>query len=233
MPRARSSPMIRPLRPPSDQTADRRRAALRATRTAGPSSARSGSLVHAGETREVPVRVPVHSSLVMRKLREMSAIDHLDLRAISRYAESLSRAPAPASPSCKLAIVSCMDSRLDLFGAFGLARSATRTCCATRAACSPTTCCGRWRSVSATLGTREIAIVHHTNCGMDGFDDDGVPLGTGRARPAQRPAVGRAPASTTCTMQARRSLDHVRGPARGCRTGMRCAPSSSTSTSAC
>ncbi len=34
------------------------------------------------------------------------------------------------------------------------------------------TCCARSPSVSALLGTREIVILHHTECGMDNFDDD-------------------------------------------------------------
>ena len=63
-----------------------------------------------------------------------------------------------------------MDSRLDLFGAFGLAIGDAHLL--RNAGGLLTDDMLRSLAISQrNLGTREIAIVHHTNCGMDRFDD--------------------------------------------------------------
>ena len=54
------------------------------------------------------------------------------------FVASLPAAHLDVRPRRRLAIVTCMDSRLDVFAALGLTR-AMRTSCATRAASSPTT----------------------------------------------------------------------------------------------
>lgn len=64
-----------------------------------------------------------------------------------------------------------MDSRLDLFGALGLQIGDAHAI--RNAGGIPTDDVLRSLALSQrALGTREIAIIHHTNCGMDGFDDD-------------------------------------------------------------
>jgi carbonic anhydrase len=98
----------------------------------------------------------------------MSAIDRL-LRANVAYA---ARFPGPRAqrPKLHLAVVSCMDSRLDLFGALGLEVGDAHLI--RNAGGLPTEDVLRSLAVSQhALGTREIVIIHHTECGMEGFDD--------------------------------------------------------------
>ena len=63
-----------------------------------------------------------------------------------------------------------MDSRLDLFGALGLDIGDAHLI--RNAGGIPTDDVLRSLALSQrALGTREIVIIHHTQCGMDGFDD--------------------------------------------------------------
>ena len=98
----------------------------------------------------------------------MSAIDRL-LRANAIYA---ARFPGsrPQTPKLQLAVVACMDSRLDLFGALGLDVGDAHLI--RNAGGLPTDDVLRSLAVSQHfLGTREIVVIHHTECGMQGFDD--------------------------------------------------------------
>src|SRR3954451_5380201 len=99
----------------------------------------------------------------------MSAIDHL-VHANQSYATSFP-GPRPLRPRLRLAVVACMDSRLDLFGALGLdIRDAHLI---RNAGGIPTDDVLRSLALSQrSLGTREIVVIHHTQCGMDGFDDE-------------------------------------------------------------
>jgi len=99
----------------------------------------------------------------------MSAIDH-SLHANEAYAKAFV-GPRPLKPRLRLAIVACMDSRLDLFGALGLAIGDAHVI--RNAGGIPTDDVLRSLALSQrSLGTREIAVFHHTNCGMDNFDDE-------------------------------------------------------------
>jgi carbonic anhydrase len=99
----------------------------------------------------------------------MSAIDHL-VHANRAYTESFP-GPRPLRPKLRLAIVACMDSRLDLFGALGLEIGDAHLI--RNAGGIPTDDVLRSLALSQrALGTREIVIIHHTQCGMDGFDDE-------------------------------------------------------------
>jgi carbonic anhydrase len=98
----------------------------------------------------------------------MSAIDRL-LKANTAYA---ARFPGsrPQKPKLHLAVVACMDSRLDLFGALGLDVGDAHLI--RNAGGLPTDDVLRSLAVSQHfLGTREIVVIHHTECGMQGFDD--------------------------------------------------------------
>jgi carbonic anhydrase len=100
----------------------------------------------------------------------MSAIDRL-LRANDAYA---ARFPGsrPLPPKLRLAVVACMDSRLDLFGALGLEVGDAHLI--RNAGGLPTEDVLRSLAISQQyLGTREVVVIHHTECGMDGFDDPG------------------------------------------------------------
>ena len=98
----------------------------------------------------------------------MSAIDHL-VHANQAYTKSFP-GPRPLRPKLRLAVVACMDSRLDLFGALGLEIGDAHLI--RNAGGIPTDDVLRSLALSQrALGTREIVIIHHTQCGMDGFDD--------------------------------------------------------------
>ena len=99
----------------------------------------------------------------------MSAIDHL-LHANESYTKTFP-GPRPVKPRLRLAIVTCMDSRLDLFGALGLEIGEAHLI--RNAGGIPTDDVLRSLALSQRkLGTTEIAVIHHTDCGMDGLDDD-------------------------------------------------------------
>ena len=135
----------------------------------------------------------------------MSAIDDVVL-SNRRYVERFP-GPRPLQPKLKLAIVSCMDSRLDLFGALGLEVGDAHLL--RNAGGLPTDDMLRSLAISQRkLGTREIAIIHHTNCGMDNFDDEAfrseLAIETG-----QRPSWD-TPGFDDVHEQARRSMEIVR-----------------------
>ena len=98
----------------------------------------------------------------------MSAIDHL-LHANNSYAAGFPGA-RPLRPRLRLAVVACMDSRLDLFGALGLDIGDAHLI--RNAGGLPTDDVLRSLALSQRrLGTREVVLIHHTDCGMEGFDD--------------------------------------------------------------
>lgn len=75
-------------------------------------------------------------------------------------------------PQRQLAIVTCMDSRLDVFRALGLQHGEAHVL--RNAGGVITDDVIRSLSVSQRkLGTREIMLIHHTNCGMATLTDDG------------------------------------------------------------
>lgn len=75
-------------------------------------------------------------------------------------------------PSLHLAIVACMDSRLDVFAALGLHQGEAHVL--RNAGGVITDDMIRSLAVSQMrLGTREIVLIHHTDCGMQGLTDDG------------------------------------------------------------
>src|SRR3954454_13090375 len=98
----------------------------------------------------------------------MSAIDHLG-HASQGYAASFP-GPSRQRPKLRLAVVACMDSRLDLFGALGLDIGDAHLI--RNAGGLVTHDVLRSLALSQrVLGTREIVVLHHTECGMNGFDD--------------------------------------------------------------
>jgi carbonic anhydrase len=98
----------------------------------------------------------------------MSAIDHL-LHTNVAYTASFP-GPRPLRPKLRLTVVACMDSRLDLFGALGLEIGDAHLI--RNAGGLPTDDVLRSLALSQrALGTREVVIIHHTQCGMENFDD--------------------------------------------------------------
>ena len=73
-------------------------------------------------------------------------------------------------PALHLTIVSCMDSRIDLFAVFGLKVGDAHMIRNAGGLVTDDTV----RSLAISqrfLGTQEILLVHHTNCGLEGMDD--------------------------------------------------------------
>jgi len=99
------------------------------------------------------------------------AID--DLLSNNRaFAASLPEKHLDVEPSRRLAIVTCMDSRLDVFAALGLRDGEAHVL--RNAGGVITDDVIRSLAVSQRrLGTREVMLIHHTDCGMQKVTDDG------------------------------------------------------------
>ena len=100
----------------------------------------------------------------------MSVTDEL-LANNARYAESF-HGPLPLPPSKHVAVVACMDARLNVYGLLGLHDGEAHVI---RNAGGVVTD-DEIRSLAISqrlLGTREIILIHHTDCGMLTFTDDG------------------------------------------------------------
>ncbi|WP_375491541.1 beta-class carbonic anhydrase [uncultured Jatrophihabitans sp.] len=99
----------------------------------------------------------------------MSAIDDV-VQANARYAHGF-RGPKTGEPGRRLAVLTCMDARLDPLAAFGLHLGDAHIL--RNAGGLPTDDALRSLAISQrALNTTEIAVVHHTRCGMADFDDD-------------------------------------------------------------
>ncbi len=99
----------------------------------------------------------------------MSVADEF-LQANQGYASSFSRGDLPMPPGRHVAIVACMDARLDPARALGLEEGDAHVI---RNAGGRAADAIRSLIISQQLlGTREIVIVHHTDCGMLTFTDE-------------------------------------------------------------
>src|ERR671917_2063412 len=100
----------------------------------------------------------------------MSVTDEL-LQNNERYAASFVNGDLPPSPAKGVAIVACMDARLNVYGMLGLEEGDAHVI---RNAGGGITD-DEIRSLTISqrlLGTREIILIHHTGCGMLTFTDD-------------------------------------------------------------
>ena len=115
----------------------------------------------------------------------MSVIDAL-LANNRKHADQLEQVHLPVEPSARLAIVTCMDSRLDVFAALGLVDGEAHVL--RNAGGVITDDVIRSLAISQRrLGTREVILIHHTDCGMQRLTDDGF-------RAELQDATGIAPA---------------------------------------
>ena len=88
----------------------------------------------------------------------------------ARYAETFS-GPLPLPPASHVAVVACMDARLNVYAILGLGDGEAHVI---RNAGGVVTD-DQIRSLAISqrlLGTREIILIHHTDCGMLTFNDD-------------------------------------------------------------
>lgn len=99
----------------------------------------------------------------------MPVTDHL-LHANEQYLSSYPGSGRPKQPKLRLTVIECMDSRLDTFAALGLDIGDAHII--RNAGGLPTDDVLRSLAISQRyLGTTEVLILHHTDCGMHGFDD--------------------------------------------------------------
>jgi carbonic anhydrase len=100
----------------------------------------------------------------------MTVTDEL-LANNEKYAASFDNGDLPLPPGKKVAIVACMDARLNPYGALGLQEGDAHVI---RNAGGVVTD-DEIRSLAISqrlLGTEEIILIHHTDCGMLTFTDD-------------------------------------------------------------
>lgn len=100
----------------------------------------------------------------------MSTTDDL-LRNAEAYAASFDKGDLPMPPGRKITIVACMDARLNPYGLLGLQEGDAHVI---RNAGGVITD-DEIRSLAISqrlLGTEEIVLIHHTDCGMLTFTDD-------------------------------------------------------------
>src|ERR671921_553611 len=100
----------------------------------------------------------------------MSATDEL-LQNAERYAEEFDKADLPMPPGRKLAVVACMDARLIPTRVLGLEEGDAHVIRNAGGVVTDDTI----RSLAISqrlLGTEEIILIHHTECGMLTFTDD-------------------------------------------------------------
>ncbi|MEZ0076647.1 beta-class carbonic anhydrase [Planotetraspora sp. GP83] len=101
----------------------------------------------------------------------MSVTDEL-LANAERYAATFDKGDLPLPPGKHVAVLACMDARLNPYGLLGLSEGDAHVI---RNAGGVVTADER-RSLAISqrlLGTREIILIHHTDCGMLTFTDDG------------------------------------------------------------
>ncbi len=100
----------------------------------------------------------------------MSMTDEL-LQNAKEYAEGFDKGDLPMPPSRKVAIVACMDARLNPYGLLGLEEGEVHMI--RNAGGVVTDDAVRSLAISQRLlGTEEIVLLHHTDCGMLTFTDD-------------------------------------------------------------
>jgi carbonic anhydrase len=87
------------------------------------------------------------------------------------YAASFDKGALPLPPARKTAVVACMDARLNVYGALGLQEGDAHVI--RNAGGVVTDDAIRSLAISQhLLGTEEIVLIHHTECGMLTFTDD-------------------------------------------------------------
>src|SRR5690606_21229083 len=90
-----------------------------------------------------------------------------------RYAEAFDKADLPMPPGKRVAVLACMDARVNPYGILGLTEGDAHVI--RNAGGVVTDDAVRSLVISQRLlGTTEIVLIHHTDCGMLTFQDDEV-----------------------------------------------------------
>ena len=102
----------------------------------------------------------------------MTATDQLVANA-EDYASSFDKGELPLPPATHVAVLACMDARLNPYGILGLNEGDAHVI--RNAGGVVTEDAIRSLTISQRLlGTTEIILIHHTDCGMVTFNDDAV-----------------------------------------------------------
>lgn len=107
------------------------------------------------------------------------------IEANARFAEGFPHGDLGAAPTRKLAVVTCMDTRIDVLASLGLAVGDAHVIRNAGGVVSDDVI----RSLAISqrkLGTEEIVVIQHTRCGMLSLSDDGF-------REELREATGMSP----------------------------------------
>ena len=100
----------------------------------------------------------------------MATTDEL-LQNAERYAEGFDQGDLPMPPGRKVAVLACMDARLNPYRILGLREGDAHVIRNAGGVVSDDVI--RSLAISQNLlGTEEIILIHHTNCGMLTFTDD-------------------------------------------------------------
>jgi len=125
-------------------------------------------LADLGRKRPFPYAVPPAQPFLEGLC--MTVTDEL-LANAEQYAASFDKGSLPLPPAKHIAIVACMDARLNPYGLLGLSEGDAHVI---RNAGGVITQ-DELRSLAISqrlLGTKEIVLIHHTDCGMLTFTDD-------------------------------------------------------------
>lgn len=102
----------------------------------------------------------------------MSVTDEL-LANNQEYAAAFDKGDLPMPPGKQTAVLACMDARLNVYGILGLEEGQAHVI--RNAGGVATDDAIRSLTISQRLlGTKEIILIHHTDCGMLTFTDDAV-----------------------------------------------------------
>src|SRR5918911_5501233 len=102
----------------------------------------------------------------------MSVTDEL-VRNAERYAATFAKGDLPMPPGKQVVVIACMDARLNPYGLLGLQEGDAHVI--RNAGGVVTDDVIRSLTISQRLlGTTDIVLVHHTDCGMLTFTDDEV-----------------------------------------------------------
>ncbi len=100
----------------------------------------------------------------------MSATDEL-VQNSETYASSFDKGDLPLPPGKKVAVLACMDARLNPYGILGLSEGDAHVIRNAGGVVSDDAI--RSLAISQNLlGTQEIVLIHHTDCGMLTFTDE-------------------------------------------------------------
>jgi len=93
------------------------------------------------------------------------------LAANSCFRKAASVVPLDANPTRRVAVVTCMDARIDIYRALGLEPGQAHVLRNAGGIITDDVIRSLCISQQA-LGTNEVAVIHHSRCGLENFDEE-------------------------------------------------------------